>query len=589
MSERLHNTLLGVILIIRLSAALYFSLSTPLWERYDEINHYQYARFLAHEKRLPQADDFPDVPADLNIYVQYNQPPLYYLFLTPFIFLFDTQSQMDVYANPFPACQLEPRRHFFIHTTHERFPGSGMARAVWIARLFTITLGLGAVAIVNRTARLLFPAKSTVLFATAFFAFLPASVEITTWINNDAPLLFLGALTSYWLVRYWQNPPRRGNLTRLLISAILCAAVKLNGIAVFPAIALAIFLRSTHNHAYERRIQVAAFAVLSMVFIGGFFLVNWGQCQQPVCRIHRDTFVFDSPQRLWQSLHGEIYITAYQHFFRTAAAPYISDLYLPPTWMLVTAGSIFAAGSFAFFLHRKPSRPERALWLWIFLIVLSAIALAHLRVWWLQVGYMPVRYAAVALPAFALILAAGYERLATLFQHQWTMVFLAPLGGLLLLTFSIPPINYHPHFRLPVIHDSPPTDVQSLDSYTFASGIRVRGYTFRPLDKGTWQINLFMERTTPILEPLFVMVTAYNAGETVIEQCGLTAGSAMYPTLVWRSGEIVEQGFPFKNGGQIYHIDIQFYYLENRYTIDNAYDPQRPDRRLSGDKIILFE
>ena len=114
-----HGLLAGII-IIRMVASLWFAVHTPLWEKSDEINHYLYARFIATEGRLPTGDDFPELPQGKEIYVQFDQPPLYYLMLTPIVALADGVDMPLPTPNPIPV-GANPFLHYFVHPANQSF------------------------------------------------------------------------------------------------------------------------------------------------------------------------------------------------------------------------------------------------------------------------------------------------------------------------------------------------------------------------------------------------------------------------------------------------------------------------------------
>ncbi len=575
--------MLGIILIIRLLASAWFAYHTPLWEKSDEINHYHYLHFIAQEKRLPGPDDYPDWPYSLFILSQLNQPPLYYLLLSPVTLALDSGSMTPVYANAVPVCSdLMPFKHYFIHTQAENFTWEGTFLAVWIGRGITMLMGIGATIFIWRAARLLWPGVPYLaLLAAALFALMPSTVELTTWVNNDAPLLLFGAATLYGLVYCQKRLGKIRGWVFLLVSTGLCAATKLNGLAVLPVVFLFFLSRIVGRN--PRRI--ALFTGLVIITAGGFVLYNQQQCGQVFCRLHRYTLAFNSTESFLQTLRSDYFIDGFRHILATAAAPWINDAYPPAAWMLATGLVVLSAGLLGAVGRFLTSWWDRRFLLMPVGLFISAVILAFLRVWWLQIGYMHVRYIAAAIPALVLLLAVGYYSLSRLFG---VLMLVLPIAALLILTIFIPILNYAPVFVPPLRYERLPGEAITINGYQFESGVQIAGYSIHTADDGLTQLRLYAGTNRPLEEPLFLMVSTRNTQGNVIEKCGGTAGSAFWSTLDWQPGEWVSQDFVFPRLERADTFEVELYRLQNQYPIVNSYDANRPDQRTSGEYVTLI-
>ena len=101
---------------LTLACALVYGLVVPLGEAPDEPGHYNYARILAAEQRLPRAEEEHEA----------FHPPLLYALAAPLVGLGDVE-QLPLLANA--DFTLEPGGPSFllVNTAAERFPYAGWA------------------------------------------------------------------------------------------------------------------------------------------------------------------------------------------------------------------------------------------------------------------------------------------------------------------------------------------------------------------------------------------------------------------------------------------------------------------------------
>ena len=183
---RRPTTLLWIIIAGYLIVATLYAGLTPLWQIPDEPAHYNYARFLAENKRFPvlQAGDYPheyleeikgqQFPQEMSIdpiRYEFHQPPLYYVL------------SAIVYG---------------------LFAGASLATRVIAMRLFSVILGACLLFVTHRVVNELFPARPALALGTAaFIAFLPMHVAISAGITNDplAELLVAGILLALSALR----------------------------------------------------------------------------------------------------------------------------------------------------------------------------------------------------------------------------------------------------------------------------------------------------------------------------------------------------------------------------------------------------
>ncbi|MGQ9517346.1 MAG: glycosyltransferase family 39 protein [Anaerolineae bacterium] len=175
-----------------LAVAACYAIWTPAWQVPDEPAHYNYARYLAENRRFPvlQAGDYPHsyleeikarrFPPDMSvdpIRYESHQPPLYYILAA------------GVYA---------------------LFAGAPLPVRLTAMRLLSVLIGAGTILLAYMLVRENFPGRPSLAWGTAaFIAFLPMHIAITAGVNNDALAELMLAVILLWLLRYLRRRPGR--------------------------------------------------------------------------------------------------------------------------------------------------------------------------------------------------------------------------------------------------------------------------------------------------------------------------------------------------------------------------------------------
>ena len=180
LSVRSKSSLLMLIIVAYLVIGILYAVKTPPWQMPDEPAHYNYIKYLAENYRLPvlQMGDYPhdyleeikakQFPPEMSIEplrYEFHQPPLYYVLATIVYKLF--------------AGRLLP------------------------LRLLSVLLGCCLLWVAYRIAKEIFPRdEALALGTTAFVAFVPMHIAITTAVNNDTLAELILAVILWMLVRY---------------------------------------------------------------------------------------------------------------------------------------------------------------------------------------------------------------------------------------------------------------------------------------------------------------------------------------------------------------------------------------------------
>jgi len=216
-----HSRWLILILLVYLVLGMAYSVTVPLAESPDELDHFHFVQYLLHNRALPvmQAD------TAANDTMEANQPPLYYLVNAAV--LLPAFSEVETAVYPQNSCyafdpQDAGRQHFYRHDSAEQFPYSDVYLAFHLARFISVLMGAGTIVLAYTMGWLISGGKqATALLAAALLAFNPQFIFINASVNNDVLTALLGAsiITLSAYVAGQQNP--RSNRSAALLAVLV--------------------------------------------------------------------------------------------------------------------------------------------------------------------------------------------------------------------------------------------------------------------------------------------------------------------------------------------------------------------------------
>lgn len=253
--QKLPSAAMFFLLLAAMQLLVSWSLMVPVFEAPDEPQHWQVANYFHLHRRLA-----PYNPS----YVEGNQPPLYYVLVSPFA---TTSAQPPVRAtlkegNLVLSCP--PRLRENCPSDFSRY---WPIRAV---RLVTAFLSLGTVVFTILGAHEASGSRNTGVLAGAMVAFLPQFTFRAATVNNDAMVACTGAAATWCLVRF----ARRGSTRAALWCSLACAIAflsKINAIiiaAAFVACAISLPL------AWRERLRRTAFLLIPVVIVSPWLIRN---------------------------------------------------------------------------------------------------------------------------------------------------------------------------------------------------------------------------------------------------------------------------------------------------------------------------
>lgn len=184
---------LGVLLVTSMVLLIAWSFAIPIFEAPDENLHWQFARYLHEEARLPVfRPGFPEA----------NSPPLYYALIAPFAWATETP---EIFIRPDGLPGIVVAFDGTLHSTpskafRNRASDFDTYWPIRIARLISALMGVGTVACCYLAGQAASGRSMTGLLAGSLLAFLPMFTFRATNVSNDTLVALLSALTLYLIV-----------------------------------------------------------------------------------------------------------------------------------------------------------------------------------------------------------------------------------------------------------------------------------------------------------------------------------------------------------------------------------------------------
>ncbi len=464
---------LRVILVLYVGLALGYNAVVPLGEAPDEVSHYGYVRHVALRATLPA----PQGAAFGEVF----QPPLYYALVAP-LTAWQPDEDIPVVANgDFELDHPTRRVRVLIQPPAARWPWRGEALAWHIARLPSALFGVITVVATYWLARAVMPREPwTAVLAAAFVAFLPQFTFQGGTVTNDTLTVTLAATTllaaAVAVRRTWHR--RAG-------PAAWWSAGLLGGLSIWAKTSNWL-LAATVGLAWAltwplsgRRARLAAVALPWGALALPWFAMNWWRSGDPMGWNLLDRVTDERVGPLTWPIVREVTAGLVRTFWAGfGGAAHIS---LPAGLNLLLGSSVLlAVGGLVWRLRRANSR-ERTLLGWL----LAHVVLVLLG--WVQwtrtvLGTGQGRLIFPALPALALLFAAGWAEVGRLLGRRPSHVALAGVGaGALLGTWTLL-LFLRPLYVAPPVAP-PPAELRAA-GWFFGDGLQLRRYAV-PWEEGT--------------------------------------------------------------------------------------------------------
>jgi hypothetical protein len=525
---------IALLVVAFIALGLLYSIATPIFEAPDEPEHFFYARYLEQTRRLP-------LPEEGSLWAQEaTQPPLYYALAAVPIALVDTSdAEAAAQRNPHAVVgnPLYPdNKNAYVHTPREDFPWRGTVLAVHLVRFLSVLLGAVTVWMTYLLGLELGLGAAVSLGAAAVVAFVPQFGFISGAVNNDNLVTMFSAIALWALVRHLNRGPsaRRALILGLLTG--LAAMSKLSGAGLLALCGAAFVWRAWRRKdpAWLRDSGIVVAVWLAVA--GWWFARNYALygdltgTARMVELMGRRTGT-PTPTDIWGELRGLAgSFWGLFGWFNVAAPDAMYKIFN----LLVVAA---VPGWLVSLLFRRGNGVlPRMAWpiLWVLIIA------AGLALWTAQTHASQGRLLFPALPAIALILAAGWEALiparlqgpvlgliAAVFLF-WTAR--APLWTIA-AAYAPPPI---------VSEDALPGQLRRLDA-VMGDAATLLGYWAAPetvQPGGEVAVTLCWRPMRQTDVNYSVYVHLLGRGQKIVGQRDTYPGGGSLPTSTWETGAV---------------------------------------------------
>lgn len=265
-----HILWVALVLVAVLSSLS--SVISPLFEPPDELQHYQFVRYLVDKRELP----VQELDGEIS---QSHQPPLYYVIGALLVAGIDDPEEIPP-RNPFWAYVAgqvsRDNKQQFLNPHSQAFPYRGTALVVHLLRLWSVALALGTVTVMWLLGRTLWPDEPTKVVAMLSVAVLnPMFLYIAGAVNNDNLIILCGTL-SLWLSARALKDGFAWRTTLLIGLVWGCALLsKLTGLIL--AVSWGVALVWTAWQRRDGRLFISRFAAMvgiALAFSGWWFIRN---------------------------------------------------------------------------------------------------------------------------------------------------------------------------------------------------------------------------------------------------------------------------------------------------------------------------
>lgn len=567
-SVRTHRGALAVGALFFL-LAFYYNVTVPLWEADSEWAHYQYARFIALNRRLPRVDDQVSLPAVADRCAaltrptavevhQFRQPPLYYLLSAAVLLPLDLSDDLPVTDNPHVFTPLnQGGSNVAVHTAAEAFPYRGTALAVHLVRLASAAMGLAGLMAAYLLGVWLFPQQRGLAAALmAFLALNPQYIFSSATVNNDILAGALGAWCLYLATQGALRGPRPVATALAGLAMALAVLAKYTAIALVPVVLVALAAnlvqawRSDRSRFARRGLVGVGLLAVAALPVAGWLLRN--QRLYGELFIGYDylmaAFLGDPTETLLSADEGAAVnpLRSLQFTAMTFWGLFGNDnVALPPPVLAVLYALSLAAlvGLALFLLDRRQPRDLRTAAVCAVLFVAVAWALATVKA--LGTSEPRGRYLIPLYAAASLLLVVGLHRLLP--SRLKGAGLWAAAAFLALLTAAVPLFLLRPAYAAPKLAAS--ADLlpgeQPLHA-TFGDLAELVGYRIEPerlqvFEKAEVTLVWRALRSTP--NNYTVSVHLLDGGQQPHGFVARFPGRGNFATSLWQPGDVFRETY----------------------------------------------
>lgn len=517
-----------------------YSVVNPLFEAPDEVWHYEYVRWLAEGRGLPQPADVGSAPWKQ----EGSQPPLYYLLAALATGWVPTDNASAVIRyNPHVAvgeADAFDNKNMMRHGPAQAWPWQGVTLAAHLARFVSVSLGAVAVAATYMLARTVFPhSRASAALAGLLVAANPQFLFISAAVSNDNLVTACCALGIWLLVRLLAQPTPPSLLQLVGVGALVGAAAlsKVSGLALASLAAGALSWLAWRERSWLRFWRhglVTAGVALSIA--GWWYLRNWQLYGDPLGLSAMFAVLPGRPEPLTLAEAATLAPGVWRSYW--AVFGWYNIVADPWVYSGVSGLALLGLGGLVVGLWRNRKLQGHVQVSQLILLSAWVLTIAALVVRWAQISYPQGRLLFPAVSALATLLAAGLCQWSPKGREGWVA---ATVAAILLPVAVMAPWRWiGPAYAAPASLAALPTTVDEIAAH-FGESIALRGVHWAPdsVQPGqTLTLELYWQAEQPVAADYSVFVHLVDEHEIVQAQRDSYPAGGALPTGDWRPGEI---------------------------------------------------
>ncbi|HEY90134.1 MAG TPA: DUF2142 domain-containing protein [Thermoflexia bacterium] len=595
--NRSQVQLVRLILLFFLNLAVIYSVTTPLFEGFDEHWHFAYVQHIKTGQGLPRQppEQYPHLARQEG-----SQPPLYYLTAAALTWWIPTDD-FTTYLERNPKWGDIPwdyvdNLNYMLHRDAEQFPYRGTVLAVHIARWLSVLCGAGMVYNTYRLARLLFPSQQKLaLAAMSLVALTPSFAFVAGLCSNDSMNALWASLTLVLLVRLWRQPTYKLTAQLGLVLG-LAALTKLSGLALWGLTGLVLLLITWRQRNFNYLWRATALTFSLAILVSGWWYLRNLHLYGELTGVNMMLAVYERRAATFnlRDLYAELEKIRWSYWA-------IFGWFNVPVkqWMYHVYDLLSLLGGVGILYTLRQTLRQRnwqKLLKFTYLLLWAGVILTSLLRWaWITTGSHG-RLLHPAIGALSILLVQGW--IALLPQHGWKRkIILTGVGTFLWGSSLYVPLVVIPAAYAPPRSLTPAQVIAQTTQQTevhFADKLTLLGYAVQPTvvtpGETTW-VTACWRGDQPMHEDYFVFVHLRTPDEIIISQKDTYHGLGNFPTSIWPDGVIFCDRYPLRIPDTLplsnpSTISLGVYHATGERLITQNSAPEPPDVQFSGPRLV---
>lgn len=600
-----------LIVFCYLLLACYYSVTIPVWEAFDEADHYAYARYLATFRTIPR----PEHPEAQLLHEKF-QPPLYY----------SLGASVLYWTRPIPEPHYQRNPHlpsgtgghnYAIHPPEEFEEYLRRTWRVYLVRLLSIVIGGIGVVFTYRAALLLFHSrKKWALAAMALYAFWPQFLFHSGVISNDILSATMGALLVYVLVQALVGTIDEKLLLEMGALSFLALLTKVNTLSVVLVIYISVIIALFSKDRRRELSLTPSWILASLAAVALPVFARWIIYKLPYVRIPVIGTPGESLPIVFRSTvdRGFLGNTLFHTLFLIVRKAYVTyfasfgwgTISVRPIFYTISGIMVILCLIVTLVSLPKKDRARRMVLVACFLIIAGVLGqLIALNMARRTLGLAVGRYLLPCATAFCLLVVYGWGSAISGLERFWgwlrrlphrgylvrpmtnlehlrhSFLFL-PMIALFLLSLSIPSVYLKPAYARPAVLS--PQEVEQIPNPVFYDfGHRMALVGFEPPAHGfqpgeTEEVTLYWQGLERMSTDYSLDIQILDAEKNFFGATRTYPGQGTFPTSLWSPDKVFRDTYKIDVGADLptpsmAHIKVVVYDRETHERLD-VFDAQ---------------